>query len=450
MNAPQTGSTLPATLHILSLGLTNNGIIEAMQINPDDGKPVVLNGNNGAGKTTVLTAIAAILENANIAIRHGEDKATVKMELAEPGETDALFRIKRTVTNRNGKPGDALEITDREGKQISSPRKFIDGLMGSGAALDPTELMQARPGEKKETFAKRQAETIMERLGLKDKAKEMDDKIATLMEARKTLKGEVDSAQARIDAIQIPKGTPDKPIDVAKLSAEINALLQGARDATEAASAAQRATDDEKEWMGTVADLKKKLKAAEAQLALATKAKNEAIGKMQAATDLTKDNTAKVATLQTQLQNANAINAAVLNRTNKALLQTELTKKQARVDSMTKEIEGHRAARLNIVKEAKIPVEGLELTDAGLIFRGVNLEDESQGNRARICALLAVSERSVRAKILMIREGSLINTENRKIIYDIAGQEGWQVWEEHFCEDKPKEGLWIVEGELKE
>lgn len=442
--------SIPPTLHILSLAITNNGIIEAMHIEPKTGKPVVLAGTNGAGKTTALNAIESILSDAKIAIRKGEDKATVKMELSEPGDTQPIFQIKRTVTDRNGKKGDALEILDKDGKQISSPRKFIDELIGSGAALDPTEIMQPRPGEKPETFAKRQADTLMERLGIKSKAEKLDETIKTLMDTRKNTKADLDSAQARVDAIVIPKGTPDTAVDVVKLSEKIRGLDQIIRDETNHIDHAARMREAEVKAEREVAELEQKLVKAQTALLNAKSYKETAVKAMEAAISAAEKAKPALEKLKTELATANQTNAAVQDRKTQKDLKTEVTAKQAKVDSYTKQIEDARDARLNLVKEAKIPVAGLVLTDAGLFYNGISLQNESQGNRARVCALLAVSETSVRAKILMLREGSLISKENRQIVYDIAQEKGWQVWEERFAEVKPKDGLWIVAGELKE
>jgi DNA repair exonuclease SbcCD ATPase subunit len=413
-------------LHIIRLSLTNCGIIEAAAICPDTGKPTLLVGDNGAGKSTVLNAIESVLFGRKLAepITHGQDKAEIKLDLAEAGETKPLYRIEQVVKKTPTGPVYGLKVYDADKKQVPSPRDFINSLIASGAALDPTEIMQARPGERPETFAKRQAETLMERLGLSAQAATLDAQIADKAETRKIAKNAAEALQSRLEALEVPPGTPDDPVDVAELGTKIATYKQleaergkleekvtncasSLKRATEALAAAQKAWDAARD--------------AEANATRMLESFNEMNPKEGLASAIEE--------AQSKLSSANATNAAVTKKRDRKALSVQLAEAEGKTSRLTTELDKLREERLNLVRAAKLPVEGLELTESALLFNGAPLAQESTGNQLRVCSLLAMAEQP-ECRVLFLREGSLMNSANRAIIYEVAAERGYSVWEE--------------------
>lgn len=440
-------------LHILQLRITNYGIIRAAAILPD-GSPVILAGDNGQGKSTVLSAIESVLFAKKLAapVTTGEDKSKLELELGEAGSTKPLYKIEQIIKNDDkGKPQYNLKIIGADGKQIPSPVQFIESLMQSGAALDPTAMLQAKPGERPETLAKRQAEELMSRLGLTAKAEALDKQINDLSTARKLSNDTVDSLKARLAALEVPKGTPDEPLDISALAKEQSDLSGLLAQRQRLADKIGPKKESEANAKKRVEELKRLLAEAEETLKGASRIVKDAEHELSEFDESNPPDaiSAELDQVKEKLNNANAINAAVSQKQQRKQVSDELTQAEAKAGTLTKELETARDSRLNLVRSAKLPLEGLELTAEALLYKGKPLVQESTGNQIRICAQLAMAE-NPECRVLFIREGSLTNTANRKIIYDIADERGWQVWEEHFSESPMKDALWVEGGEVKD
>ena len=72
-------------MNILSLNITDLKRITAIEIEPETGKPIILTGDNGNGKSSVLDSIILALSNQGLddPIRHGRPSGTVKIVLGE-------------------------------------------------------------------------------------------------------------------------------------------------------------------------------------------------------------------------------------------------------------------------------------------------------------------------------------------------------------------------------
>lgn len=442
-------------LHILQLRITNYGIIRAAAIHPD-GSPVILAGDNGAGKSTVLSSIESVLFGRKLAapVTAGQEKAQIKLELGEPGATKPIWRIEQII-KAGDKPGEApsynLKVFDVDNKQVPSPAKFIESLIQSGAALDPTEIMQARPGERPETFAKRQAETLMERLGLSAKAKKLDAAIEEKADERKSANDDVKRLQARLDAIDVPPGTPDAPPDVSALAERLANLKQlGTQRARIIEKNIEKASSV-KNAQKRVDELQRLLDEATTALDGAVQLHAEGVNALEAFDEENPpDGMEKaIADAQAKVDSAGTVTAAVQKKQERKTVSKELAEAEASAASLHTEVEKLREDRLALIAKAKLPVEGLKLTPEALLYKGKPLVQESTGNQIRVCSELAMSEEPD-CRVIFIREGALTNKANRQIVYDVADQKGWQVWEEHFSEQPLDGALWIEGGTVEE
>jgi hypothetical protein len=366
------------------------------------------------------------------------------LDLAEAGETKPLYRIEQVVKKTPTGPVYGLKVYDADKKQVPSPRDFINSLIASGAALDPTEIMQARPGERPETFAKRQAETLMERLGLSAQAATLDAQIADKAETRKIAKNAAEALQSRLEALEVPTGTPDDPVDVAELGSKIATYKQ---------LEAERGKLEEK-----VKNAVSSVEHTRAQLEAAQKA-------WDAARDLEANSTSMlehfnemnpkeglasaIQDAQERLSTANATNAAVTKKRDRKALSVQLAEAEGKTSRLTTELDKLREQRLDIVRNAKIPVEGLELTESALLYNGAPLAQESTANRIRVCCLLAMSE-APECRVLFLREGALMNSANKAQVYAMAAERSWQIWTEEFSETPKDDALWISAGTVSE
>ena len=92
-------------------------------------------------------------------------------------------------------------------------------------------------------------------------------------------------------------------------------------------------------------------------------------------------------------------------------------------------------------------VDGLELTDDGVLFGGTFFSQMSTAEQIRISTLVAMSQNPA-LKIILIREGALMNRANLAMIAELGKERGYQLWIECFREEPGSNGLHITDGAI--
>jgi len=131
-------------MKIVKLVAENFKRLKAVEIEPD-GSLVIIRGENGAGKSSVIDSIWAALGGKNACpdkpIRDGEDKATISLDLGD-------YVVTRTFT-----PKDTyLAVRTRDGATLPNPQKMLDGIIGA-VGFDPFEFSRKPAKEQAKTLA---------------------------------------------------------------------------------------------------------------------------------------------------------------------------------------------------------------------------------------------------------------------------------------------------------
>jgi len=107
------------------------------------------------------------------------------------------------------------------------------------------------------------------------------------------------------------------------------------------------------------------------------------------------------------------------------------------------EIDAEKAKR---VAEAKMPIEGLGFTDSGVTFKGIPFEQISSAEQLRVSVAIGIAL-NPDLRVLLIRDGSLLDSDNLALIAEMAAEHDVQVWIERVEEDGA--GFIIEDGEVK-
>ena len=133
----------------------------------------------------------------------------------------------------------------------------------------------------------------------------------------------------------------------------------------------------------------------------------------------------------------------------------EYDKKQAELKAAKQVITGLESDMIKIdiekdtrIKAAKFPIEGLGITDECVIFNNKPFSQLSTGEQIRISTAIAMAL-NPELKIILIKDGSLLDAEGTKAIMDIAKDKDYQLWIEKCADEKGPLGIYIEDGEIK-
>jgi hypothetical protein len=397
-------STTP--LQIVELRATNVKRLVAVTIRPDEhGNLVVLSGRNGAGKSSVLDAIAMALGGGKQIpaepIRRGADHAEVVVDLGD-------LIVRRTFTPAGG---GTLVVSNREGARFQSPQTMLDRLVGA-LSFDPLAFSREEP--------KRQAETLRALVGLDFTTADADRE--RIYAERTAVNRRVATLRARFEAMPLHEGVPAEPVDVADVARQLQEAQTANAEAGEQRRAIERAREDVAGRRDRVATLRKQLALAEEHLRSGEEAVATLEGRVAEAKDV------DTAPLLAQIRDAEATNRKVRENQQRASVAAEHTLAEAESTTLTESIAALDREKAAAIAAAAMPVPGLGFSAAGAVtLNGLPLEQASAAERLRVSVAIGIAM-NPRLRVLLIRDASLLDTESMRMVAEMAKSSGCQLW----------------------
>lgn len=416
-------------MKILRFSASNIRGLKAVEITPA-GDVVTLSGPNGAGKSSILNAIEATLCGGPIAIRSGETRAEVEIDLG------GKYIVRRVVTDK----GDRLEVKSAtENAKYGSPRDFLSKLVGS-ISLDPLGFVRAKP--------KDQVGALFSMVpGLADSLKAADDKIAKIKQDRSDNLRD----QKRLEAeLLLPAPEQIEPIDLAVIEAEgkaLDAKNEAARVANVAAVAALAEKDRMEAAFTQMAERERELA-------------KELDDLRRSIMDLTRKLAGFVVPAAKEIVDIEPIRAkyrkASAHNVMAATVVAQLAARKSCADSVAKLKESYSDA-LTALKAAEVaradilassmPIPGLEVSGGEVLYNGIPISELSTGEKVRVGVAVAKAGNPT-AKIILADDVSLLDTKNRAALHEVCG-DGYQVWE-IINDESGDVGIFIEDGSIKE
>jgi DNA repair exonuclease SbcCD ATPase subunit len=415
-------------MRIVQFTAENVKRLSAVSITPD-GNLVVIGGKNAQGKTSVLDAIAMALGGKDLVcakpLREGAKKGFSEVTISEPaaeGQEAPVLKVKRTFTEGGG---GTLTITNAEGAVYKSPQAILDKLNGR-LTFDPLAFCRMDP--------KKQADTLRALVGLDFSA--LDAKRAGVFAERTNVNRE----KARFDTLLASSphypNVPAEEETMADLAAELqrrqavnrerDAIEDAANDAEEAVS---RASADlaalqarMQALIKEMGELRTKIVAATANVEAKQQAAQEAAAK---ATAQREDEQEVIA----RMQSVETVNRQVRANKTRAANAEELKKVSARADALTRELDRIDLEKQQALEDAKFPVDGLSFDEDGVTFNGVPLAQASGAEQIRVSVAIGIAM-NPKLRVLLIRDGSLLDQESMLIVEQMAEENDMQVWME--------------------
>lgn len=397
-----------ATSKIVHLEVANFKRIREVALDVDGS--VVVGGNNAQGKSSLLDAVwAGLVGGAAIPadpVRHGEDKATIRLTL------DNGITVERTVTpDRKGK----LKLTGAPGGE--TPQRWLDKHL-STTTLDPLALL-ALPPQKK-------GEMLRAMVGVD--TSDIDKAKAEAFEARRDAKRELAALEARRAAAGVPEDAPDDPVDVAGVSDRLANLLDQ-----------QRANASARDRLSALATKARDMRAEIERIEAMLEAKRRDLSDLQAEGRRAKAEVeaqpssealdAEVAEARRLLSESAEINDAVRRNAQRQELVCEVGRKSAEVAALEDLVAECERVKTAMLDEAKWPLPGLSVADGGVTYNGVPLEQASQAEQLRVCVALAAATKPD-IGVVLVREGCRLDGDGLALLLKIVNDAGLQAFVE--------------------
>jgi DNA repair exonuclease SbcCD ATPase subunit len=387
---------------ICKLTVENIMRVSAVEITPT-GNVVIIGGNNGQGKTSVLHAIEMALggkdKSVAMPIRAGAEKARIVVDLGD-------LIVERVFTAS----GTRLIVKAKDGATYPSPQSMLDGLIGR-LTFDPLAFARAEP--------KKKLEILKSVTGLS--FVELDAKRKALYDERTVTNRLHEQAKVSASSIQISDDTPDEPLNTAELLRDLEAVREHNSGITKLQQEAEHLDGLFQQQMLEVESIKEKLLEAEGRLSVAKTRVQEAESKLIGASIL------DAGPISSKLQSADRINGAVAIKKRKAEWQQQAEAHRAKVDALSQEIDKIDETKQGMVANAKLPIAGLGFMDDGVTFNGIPFEQASSAEQLRASCAIGFAL-NPKIKVMLVRDGSLLDEHGIELLSKTADESGAQVW----------------------
>lgn len=422
---------------IVNLTVENVKKIKAVSITPE-GHLVVIGGKNAQGKSSVLDSISMALggkgEVPDQPIRRGEDRGEVVVDLGD-------LIVKRVFTAK----GSRLTVAGKNGAVFPSGQAVLDELTGR-LTFDPMAFSRMK--------ADKQAETLRDLAGLDFGS--ADAARSELYAERTAVNRDLKAAAARLKALAYHEDAPDDEVSVSGLMTDLSKAT-AANEANEAERERLEILETDKKtctrevemFEAKILELRDQIE----QVMERRKAFREGAAEQEIKCNGLAD--IDTAAITERISSADGINLKVRENTARRRLEGEAEAIAAQNDKLTVAIEKIDKDKALQITDAKLPIDGLGLSDAGVTFGGLPFDQCSSSEKEEISIAMGIAL-NPKLRIMLVRQGSLLDTDSRKRLEKMAIAADMQVWLEQVME-KDEDGKYpsmaqviIEDGMVKE
>jgi hypothetical protein len=396
---------------IINLKANNFLKLKAIDITPGAEQVIEITGLNGAGKSSVLKAIWAAFANRDLTkeisspIRSGESTGSVSVNLGD-----------LIVTRSWTESGTYLQVENADGLIFKSPQAMLDKLKTT-LTFDPLAFTRMA--------AKDQRATLIKLLGIDTDSLDADRE--TRYNTRTEINRKLKEAEGQLSAFQAtPADTPDAPISPVDLIRKI-------REAEESNTKLAHLEEGVENLKGLITRLEREM--AEAREALENQEK-----------DLTQITFIDTAPLEEQLSSIEEINRDVERKRQQNVIMKTIRELSEKSDDLTDEIQQLDEQKRKKLQAAVFPIEGLSFDATGVLFNGIPMSQISSAEQIKISVAMGMAMKPG-LRVMLIEDGSLLDTTSRQTVETLAKEYDMQVWLETVDDD---DGCKIVieDGEI--
>ncbi len=342
------------------LEIENVKRVKAVALKPSENGLTIIGGKNGQGKTSVLDSIAWALGGDRFRPSEPHRDGSVLPPNLHIVLSNGL------VVERKGKNSD-LKVTDPNGKKGGQQllNEFVEQL-----ALDLPKFMNASSKEK--------AETLLEIIGVGDQLARLEMQENDLYNKRRAI-GQI--ADQKIKYAKEMAYYPEAPKDIVSVSELIkqqqeilarNGENQRKRQNLELIKSQRaRLIEQENELMARLAEVRAKLELNSKDLETAQKS----------VLDLHDESTAE---LEANIANIEQINIKVRANLDKEKAEDDAREYSNQYNELTAQIEDVRQQKIDLLKNANLPLPGLSVENGELLYNGFKWDNMSASEQLKV------------------------------------------------------------------
>lgn len=398
-------------MKIIKLKAENIKKLKAIEITPK-GNVVKITGKNAQGKTSILDSILyALAGGRNLpdkVLRDGETSGKIEIDLGD-------YQVTRSFTENNT----YLKVTTKEGAEFTKGQAKLSELIGE-LSFDPLEFAQYD--------SKKQKETLIELLGI-DTTK-LDSEYEQVFEERREIGVYGKQAKGELESIQKPENEDIERVDVAGTSKMLDSL-RSEYDEVQTHNKQKRELNLEIEALeDKLSQLNQQAKKLEK---INVRDEGEIFDEMQKLSD--------------KIKSSEEINRQVDSITRFKEAEAKIKKYRDMYKVKTEVLSKIKSQKDKMISDAKMPIEGLSFDENGVLFNGIAFTQLSSAEKLKVSMAMAMSM-NPELRIVRILDGSLLDSENMKVIEEMVSDNDYQAWIE-VVDESGEIGFYIEDGEVK-
>ena len=425
---------------LTKLHIENFKRIQAIEFEPE-GPVTIVGGLNEQGKSSLLDSISVLLQGKASKIpepvRKGTKKAMITGEiLKDSWDAFESMTITRTITAAGNW---YVKVTDKDGKAFKSPEGMLREIFGD--PVDPVEFVKMTSAERVET---------MKRITGLDFA-DLDATKKELYDERTLVGREIRQREENIKEMEV---YPDAPLEKVSVTALLEKL--GERQKV------NRVNEHKREELKTIANeitgseqslfvMREELQRIQNKIAEAKKTHSNLTDEyafLEKEIDSLED--ANEQEVKDQISKVEETNNQIEANTRAAEEAEKLQYQQTKHKNLTKQIDDIEANKQAQLSKINFPVDGLSFNESDVLYNDLPFDAKqlSSEELLRVSFAIAIAARP-NLKNVLIREGSLLDENNLKLIGKMAEDAGIHVFVEVVGDDANKATILIENGEIK-
>jgi len=293
---------------------------------------------------------------------------------------------------------------------------MLDALLGT-ISFDPLSFSRMKGPEQIE---------ILKRVSGVDTA-DLDREHSEVYESRSDFNREVKRLEGVLSELTFHDDAPAEPVSVSAIAEELEKANTANQDVQEKKGYLDEQENEAELLVVKIEQLQEKMNALKKDLSIKEGwiSDNEAtIKKMEYIdTSIIKD----------KMTGVEETNKMVLGNASFTATTDDLEEARINSKSASEKLDSIKDKKLKLIASSDLPIDNLLFDDSGITFQDIPFDQASDAEKLRVSVALALAM-NPELKVMLIRDGSLLDEDNLAMIAKMAEDAGGQVWIERVGE----------------